>query len=319
MSLEIAALQEKHLEDAATLVCAHYKALRERVPILPPKYEELSVIFPMLHDLVGKFPGVVAIQGGRLVGFLSGLVIPTFLGKPGAYSPEWANGAELGESRRIYDEMYAHLSEQWVAAGCVAHVVTLLRNDLQGIEGWQWLGFGFAGVDGVRALKLVEGASAQVEIRQAGHRDAAEVSLFVKALEQHMTTAPIFWIHDLGDYEKWLNDPAKALWLACDGEEAVGCMGIGPANPDACAIIQDEKTASIMMAFTKASARSKGVATALLNRSLEWARSQGYERCAVDFETMNFLASRFWLKWFEPVCYSLVRCVDERLASGHKE
>jgi GNAT superfamily N-acetyltransferase len=74
-----------------------------------------------------------------------------------------------------------------------------------------------------------------------------------------------------------------------------------------------------MMAFTKASARSKGVATALLNRSLEWARSQGYERCAVDFETMNFLASRFWLKWFEPVCYSLVRCVDERLASGHKE
>jgi len=39
MSLEIATLQEKHLDDAAALVCARYTALRERVPIMPSRYE----------------------------------------------------------------------------------------------------------------------------------------------------------------------------------------------------------------------------------------------------------------------------------------
>jgi hypothetical protein len=138
MSLEITSLQEKYLDDAAALVCARYKALRALTPILPRKYEEFNVILSMLHGLAKDSPGIAAIQGGRLVGFLSGLVIPSFLGKRAAYSPEWANGAELGDSRRIYGEMYARLSEHWVADGCLMHVVTLLANDRQGIEGWQW-------------------------------------------------------------------------------------------------------------------------------------------------------------------------------------
>jgi GNAT superfamily N-acetyltransferase len=319
MSLEITSLREKHLEEAAGLVCARYKALCERVPILPPKYEEAGLILSRLHGLAKEFPGVAAIRGGRLVGFLSGLVIPRFLGKRSAYSPEWANGADLRESRRIYDELYARLSKQWVADGYAAHVVTLLANDRQGVEGWQWLGFGLAGVDGVRALRPIQGATAQVDIRQAERQDAAVASAFVEALEHHMISAPIFWSHDLGAPEAWLNGSTKTLWVAYAGAEAVGCMGIGPANPDACAIIQDAKTASIQIAFTRENARSQGIATALLDRSLAWARSQGYERCAVDWETMNSLASRFWLKWFEPVCYSLMRHIDERLTRVNQE
>jgi GNAT superfamily N-acetyltransferase len=319
MSLEITTLQEKHLEDAAILASRRYRALRERVPIMPSRYEEPDVILPMLDRLVRKSPGVVALEGSRLVGFLSALTIPMLLGKRCAYSPEWANSVELKEGRRPYDEMYARLSAQWVADGCMMHAVTCLANDRPGIEGWQWLGFGLAGVDGIRALKPVEGTTAQVEVRQAGRGDVSTVSFFVEALEQHMTSAPIFWIHDIGDCKEWLNDPAKAVWLAHAGQEAIGCMTIGPANSDACAIIQDDRTASITMAFTRESVRNKGVAMALLNHSLEWARSQGYERCAVDFETMNLLASRFWCKWFEPVCYSLIRSIDERVASASDE
>ena len=88
-------------------------------------------------------------------------------------------------------------------------------------------------------------------------------------------------------------------------------MKQGPANVDACTIIHDEKTTSIVGAFTTESVRGGGIATALLNRSLEWARSDGYERCAVDFEPMNPLATRFWLRHFQPVCYTLIRHVDE--------
>jgi GNAT superfamily N-acetyltransferase len=317
MSLEITSLREEHLEAAANLVCTRFKALRQHVPLLPPKYEEAGVILSRLHDLIQEFPGVAAIRGGRLVGCLAGLILPLFLGKRSAYSPEWANGAELGESRRIYDAMYARLSEQWVADGCLTHVVTLLANDRQGVEGWQWLGFGLANVDGVRGLGPLEAAAAQLDLRQAKRQEAAVAAFFVKALEHHMLSAPIFWKHDLGGVEAWLNDAAKALWLAYAGEEPVGCMGIGPANSEACAIIQDTATASIEMAFVKENARSRGAATTLLIHSLEWARSQGYARCAVDWETMNSPASRFWLRWFEPVCYSLMRHIDERLAGVH--
>jgi hypothetical protein len=30
----------------------------------------------------------------------------------------------------------------------------------------------------------------------------------------------------------------------------------------------------------------------------------------VDFEAMNYLAKRFWTKWFRPICYSLVRRIN---------
>jgi len=115
-----------------------------------------------------------------------------------------------------------------------------------------------------------------------------------------------------------LGQARNALWLAYEGEEVVGCIGLGPANPDACAIIQDEKTASIVSAYTKERARGRGIATALLNRSLEWAQAEGYERCAVDFEPMNPLAARFWPRYFEPVCYSLMRYIDERVERAHE-
>ena len=91
-------------------------------------------------------------------------------------------------------------------------------------------------------------------------------------------------------------------------------MALEPGNQRACLVIQDEKTISITSAFTSEAARGAGIATALLNRSLEWARTEGYERCAVDFEPMNSLAARFWPKYFRPVCYSLMRKVDERIS-----
>lgn len=59
-----------------------------------------------------------------------------------------------------------------------------------------------------------------------------------------------------------------------------------------------------------------GIATALLAHALDHARLCGYQRCAVPFEPMNPLGSRFWLKYFQPVCYSFLRNIDNRLAQG---
>jgi len=90
-------------------------------------------------------------------------------------------------------------------------------------------------------------------------------------------------------------------------------MKLGPANPSACHIIRDKNTTSVTGAFARVDARGKGIGTTLLNCALEWAQSVGYERCAVDFEPANIPGTRFWLRHFHPICYSLIRHVDEKI------
>ena len=320
MPLEIVPLRNEHLEDAAALATARYRALRERAPSLPPRYEDANSILPPLRDLAGQAPGIVARRDGRLVGFLLGMVISEFRGKRGAYSPEWANAAHAEDSREIYREMYAHLSGRWVADGCFTHLVTLLAHDRQVIDAWHWLGFGLAAVDAIRDLTPVQGASADIVIRRAGLEDVEQAMTLSHALQRHLAAAPIF-LRSVGKqgrafHEQWLANSANVLWLAYRGGEAVACMGFEPASPDACYIIRDEKTISITSAFTTEGERSKGIGAALLNHSLNWARSLGYQRCAVDFEPQNIPAARFWLRYFQPVCYSQIRRVDERVAQG---
>lgn len=313
MSLHIVPLRNKHLEDAAALVTAHYRALRRQVSPLPPRYEELSSILPLLRDLAEHAPGVAAIRGERLVGFLLAMVIPEFRGQRGAYSPEWANGAQAEGGREIHREMYAYLSARWAADGCFTHAITLLAHDREAIDAWHWLGFGLAAVDAIRDLAPLQGTIASVEIRRAGLEDIEEAMMLDQALHRHLAAAPIFLIDDHGGefYEQWLVNSDNVLWLAQRGREAVACIGLEPSSSEACYITRDEGTASITSAFTQESERNSGIGTALLKHSLDWARSAGYQRCAVDFEPQNISAVRFWLRHFQPVCYSQIRNVDK--------
>ena len=317
MALEILPLEERHLEDAAALVCARYRALRGTLPLMPTRFENTDAIRPQLRDLAGQAPGVVAIRGGKLAGFLVAYQLPDFRGKPSVYSPEWANGAELDGSRQIYEALYTGLAAQWVGQGYSTHLLSIMANDQDGIEGWRWLGFGLLATDGVRDLEAVPGRATGVELRRAGPDNTQQVTALIEALRQHMAASPTF-LHQEDSVEveesaEQIADPAHAIWLAYQGTEAIGCMGQGPANPKASTLIDDPGTTSIISAYTRENARGAGVATALLNQVLAWARAEGYERCAVDWEPMNVLATRFWTRHFHPVSYALIRHVDERL------
>jgi len=313
MTITIANLRETHLKDAAALVCARYAALRAQGPPLPARYEKADVILDLLHSLGSGKPGVVALRDGRLVGFLTGMVLPRFQGKRATYSPEWANGALLSESRRIYDAMYAHVAARWAADGCGTHVVTNLANNREAVTGWHWLGFGLVGADAVRDLSPIRSAGQEVDMQRAGVDDVERVVPLMEALRQHLASAPVFWASEpRHDYRGWLESPQNALWLAVADGQAVGAMGVTPANPQACTIIRDPGTCSIVSTYVREKARGQGIATALLDRSLRWAHDQGYERCAVDFESANVPAARFWLRWFQPVCLTVMRRIDER-------
>jgi GNAT superfamily N-acetyltransferase len=340
MALEIVALCEQHLESAAALVAASYRALRQTLPELDPAHEQADSFLPPLRNLVASSPGVVAVRDGRVCAFMTGSVIPELLGKRCAYSPEWANAADDPDGRLLYEEMYARLSAQWVADGCHLHAVTLMASQLDGITALQWFGFGHANVDAVRGLAQnarcgpanpakiagrssgnagwstdseltpVEGARSAVIIRQAGPGDLDSVMELSGGLERHMAGPPIFWIHDERDYSAWLREPGNVLWLAFDGARCLGMLGVQPDDPGLL-ILRDPRTAHVVAVFAAEPARRTGVATALLNHALQWARANGYERCHVDFETANYVAARFWLKRFKPVAYSLLRWIPD--------
>ena len=50
----------------------------------------------------------------------------------------------------------------------------------------------------------------------------------------------------------------------------------------------------------------------LLGAAVDWARDEGYARWAVDHESANLEATRFWLRHATPVVISMSR----RLAPG---
>ena len=97
--------------------------------------------------------------------------------------------------------------------------------------------------------------------------------------------------------------------LPYQGDEPLGYLGITPNSQDACTIIRDPGTASIVKAYTLPAARGRAVGITLLSHGLAWAEDQGYQCCSVDYEAANPPARRFWERWFEPVVVSLMRVV----------
>lgn len=322
MALEIATLGDEHLENAAALVVTRYHMEREQVPSLPARYEDADQVLPLLRDLVGRAPGVAAVRDGQLAGFLIGLVLPSWRGRRSLYVPEWAHSANPEDCREVYQIMYAHLSPRWLANGCFTHLITLFAHDRESINTWFWLGFGLAAVDAMRDLGPVQGPAVRVDIRRATLEDLDLVTSLAEDVQRHLAAPPIFLaLAEKGNresHEKWLLVPANSLWLAFQGGEPVGYVRLEPSNPSAAFVIRDEKTISVTGAFTKERLRRRGVGTALLRQSLDWARSEGYERCAVSFEPQNVSGARFWLKHFQAICFSLVRDVDERIAWAHE-
>ncbi len=120
---------------------------------------------------------------------------------------------------------------------------------------------------------------------------------------------------DASAWEAQLGATERVVYLACVGGTPVGYMRIGPASQGACGIIVDEGTASITGAYALPDVRRRGVATVLLQGCLAWAAARGYVRCAVDWESANREANRFWRRHFVPVCYALMRVVDDALAT----
>lgn len=110
----------QYLTQAAELFVQHLAALRRSVPSLSGRLERPDLVTTELAQLFQRCPGVMAVEDGRLAGYLGWFIVERFRGadRRGANVPEWAH-ATLAEGRPdIYRALYRAAAEQWSAAGC---------------------------------------------------------------------------------------------------------------------------------------------------------------------------------------------------------
>jgi len=323
MSFEIVPLDVHHLEDAAALVATRYRTERDLNKSLPAQFENTHAVLPLLKDYTNGQAGITAIREKRLIGFLIGLLITD--GTKIAYVPDWGHAADLEGGQEIYRAMYANLARRWVTNGYFSHVISVRAHEREAVDAWFSLGFGMIEINALRDVSPVDGGMAEVEIRRAGPEDIDVVLSLRLAMQRHLAETPTFIPLNIRrgrkHYEQWLPDSTNALWLAYRDGDAIAFMELEPSSRLGVVMpVFDEANVTITGAFTKEDIRQRGIGTALLNHSLEWARSAGYKNCAVEFESTNIIGSSFWYgKGFQPVCYSLLRHIDERIAWAHED
>ncbi len=305
----------EHVEAAARLFSRNYRAARKKIPSMPACFENHARIVPLLEKLITRAPGTVTLKNDELIGYLAGQLLGEWRGRRTVYAPFWAHAADEENREQIYRLLYTHLSARWIANGCFTHLITALAYDKGAREALSWMGFGMVVVDTMRDMTRLSAPIVEISINQADVNDIETIVTLDHELATYLTGPPMFLplIEKRGKqyHEEWLQKPYHTLWLASRDGETAAFLKMCPLDADY--LVTDEKTIWIQGAYTKEHARGKGIGTALLDHALTWAQEHGYKRCAVDFESDNTLACRFWLQHFAPVCFSFARRVDPRI------
>lgn len=320
IKIKVVELNENHLESASELFTKYYKEAREKLNILPERYEKKEIILSLLQNIHKKSLGVAATYNGEVIGYLIGLPVPNFKGtQRGIYCPEWAH-VSIGENRvKAYRAMYEKASAIWVQNDCLTHAITIISHDKEAVDLWFRNGFGMHVVDAVRSLESLPGnINSDIEIRKFKSDNIESVIDLLIGLQRHMASSPIYVpmldIENCKDVSEWLKNPDNAIWLGICKEQVVSIMEVSKKKSNDAQILSDKATISVGKTYTKEEFRGYGITKSILQKVIEESLNDGYNRCAVVFESQNINGSDFWLKYFEPVCYSLVRKVDDRIS-----
>lgn len=330
MPLEIAPFADEHIDEAARLLADRHAVDRVRDPILPARYERADEARAQVQALLAdaQTAAVVALQSGRVTGYLAAPVVLTAPATMGAvFVPPRSTRIGIAacatdpeHGRETIRALYAALAPRWLAAGCFYHGVDVYARDRVTLDAWHSLGFGREMTGGVRDTAPATITPARPpDIHEAGAEDIEVVFELVSANLRYHTASPAFSPYFPETEPAWrtyleqsLVEPARRTFVAYrDG----GPRGIQTFMPARVAMSTPERCAYLQHGFTVEAARGDGVATALLDHALAWLREAGYEHCAVTWMNANLQGARFWQRsGFTPLMYHLVRRVDERIA-----
>jgi GNAT superfamily N-acetyltransferase len=294
---------------------ASFDALRREVPALSSRMADLSVV----AERMAGMEGVAAVESGQLLGYLlSWHPIDRFrnAARTGAFVPEWAHGAVGPDRAAIYRTMYRAASARWAETGCDVHAVSVLAHDRGALDAWFWNGFGLTVVAGVRAMRPIGvRPRAGFVVRPAERSDIPTLVTLDREHWRHYAEPPVFMApHESLEAEEWerfLNWPGNTVWLAEDVDGAFGFIRFdrefGGAD-----ILTTPTGIFISGAYVRPAYRNCGAGAAILDAALRRYATQGFTCCTLDFESFNPEAVSFWMRYFTPVSYGLLRVPEWR-------
>lgn len=316
--MEIVPFRSEYIPAAAALFVENLKRLRESVPALSDRLTDPQRVDERLRGLLDAGPAVMALDQGKLTGYLGGYLIEHFRDteRKSSYCPEWGHAVQEDGKAAIIRALYREAAARWTEAGCQAHAVSLLAHDSVIEKTWFWQGFGLLVVDAVRLLTPVDAPSpAGITIRKA---TAADVDLLAQLDAEHWRhyeQPPILMVahtsNDAAAYAAFLSEPVNSVWLAMKEGRAAGMIQYMSENFGAADIVSGKTNVAITGAYVRPEYRGQKIAIALLNAAFEDYARQGMDRCSVDFESTNPEAASFWMKYFEPVCLSVMRVPEK--------
>lgn len=303
---------------------------------LPVLYDTPALAREALRELIytQRARGVAAFRGGTLAGYLLAarlFPVPTngqalFVRPRSAVVEQWGYAAEQPAAGETYREMYAATAAGWMRDGILSHSVDVSAADADAVAVWRSLGFGQYMVRGIRETGPVERGESDVgvAIHRAGEEDLDGVVSLVFANLRYHAGPPIFQAYFpeteeqvRSDERAQLAEPGNARWLVYRDREAIGIQSFRPwaERPGL-----RGRVVHLQHGFTREVERGGGVGLALLDRTMAWAREEGYERCTVNWLSANLLGARFWQRnGFLPVNERLMREVDERVTWARPE
>ena len=297
-------MTESDIADAARLLAERHTRHRAAQPLLSARCEDVAVTERLVTEAwkADDASGAVAVDDGRLVGFL--------LGAPKSYDTWGANtwvetsGLALSADTEVMRDLYALAAARWVDEGRRAHYVLVPAHDEALLRAWYRLGFGQQHAHGIRAVPFEAlSPSPHVSVRAAVPSDIPVLAQLDVELPAHQSRSPVFSAAPVpsleecaADWEDSFDDPSFGYLVAERDGRLVGaavCCALEKSSLHPGPALVDD-AGFLGFAAVLPEHRGQGVARALCDAVLTWCREQGYTTLVTDWRVTNLLSSRTW-------------------------
>ncbi len=255
--------------------------------------------------------GAVAICNNEVVGYLLGKTQSDDIG-PHVWSHLAGHAAEAPE---LIDGLYCFAAKHWVEQGLTRHFVFSPANP-EYVDPWFRLGFGLSAVMAAHPVAVAnDWKIPKVIIRRVETADYPHVARLERELFLSLRESPSFSKIDVESLEEftqsWMSmesDDRYVAWCCEVDGQIVGELFLyrrpeGDLRVPSRSI--DLSSASVDPAF-----RRRGIARALTQVALEWAKENEIDTLITDWRATNLIAAHTWPKLgFEPTFFRLYRSI----------
>jgi predicted GNAT family N-acyltransferase len=167
-------------------------------------------------------------------------------------------------------------------------------------------------IDAIRKTAGIDVHRSSIEIRKSTVEDAKQLSCIHSLHILYYRQAPMFMVNkDVNERNidgDWLSGKNQHEWAAYRNDVPIGFIRLAPTAET---FVSDHPSVmNVKGMYVVENERGNGVGALLLNTVQKWLTQNKYPLCGVDFESINPLGSRFWIRYFTPYTYSLVRKID---------